>query len=166
MSEQSASLRAARLALVDVEAFLEERRPWAFRLAKMIVASNELAEDVAQEAFIRAHRHRERLAAAESPTAWLRQVVVRCALSALEYRRMESPITDDQEISSPELAERLAVEATLARLDSKHRAILALAVGECLSYREIADALGIPMGTVASRLAAARAEFRRLWEEA
>jgi RNA polymerase sigma-70 factor, ECF subfamily len=142
--------------------FLERHRQHVFRLALAIVGDRDAAEDVTQDALLKCLKNRHRIKTAAAETAWVRQVSVRTALNALRSRRTTTAIPEDLAAESPDL---IAVELVLRRLKADHRAILALAVGEQLSYREIALALEIPEGTVASRLAAARREFQKEWEK-
>ena len=81
--------------------------------------------------------------------------------------RSRRPTTELQaeEAHSPDLDGQIQVARTLQRLKPDQRALLALALGEGLSYRETAAALSIPEGTVSSRLNTAKVAFRKLWEE-
>ena len=145
----------------EVVDFLKDSRPWAYRLALAVVGAPDLAEDVAQEAMVRAWRAQGTLARATDMKAWLRRVVVRQALTTLGRRRtVELP-----EMASPDLEPSLQVRAVLAGLPTEMRALLALAYFEGLTYAEMAAALEIPEGTVASRLHTARAAFRSAWGE-
>jgi RNA polymerase sigma-70 factor (ECF subfamily) len=63
-------------------------------------------------------------------------------------------------------ADRLMIETLLHRLTPPQRAVLVLREVEGLDYQEIADTLEIPVGTVRSRLNAARSQFRVLWQRA
>lgn len=146
--------------------WIDSRRLPSFRLALAILARADLAEDVAQEALIRAHRAIETLRTAQYPEAWLRQVVVRCAMKAGQKGSSGEPIPDDAQAASGDRVTQLAVQQVLSRLSAEHRAVLALAMFEQLSYHEIGETLGVPVGTVASRLNAAKQAFRRLWEDA
>ena len=145
----------------DVEALLVAQRPWLFRLAQAIVGSRDGAEDAAQEALFRATRSRARLAQVDDPRAWLRRVLVRCALDILAAR----PLVELGEGPGARatLEGDVAVRHALSRLAPKDRALLALAHMEGLSYAELSDTLGIPSGTVGSRLHAAREAFRKEW---
>lgn len=145
----------------EVIDFLRDARPWAYRLALAVVGTPDLAEDVAQEAMVRAWRAQGTLARATDMRAWLRRVVVRQAVTALGRRRtVELP-----ETAAPNLEPSLHVRAILSTLPPEARALLALAYFEGLTYAELAAALEIPEGTVASRLHAARAAFRAAWGE-
>jgi RNA polymerase sigma-70 factor, ECF subfamily len=147
----------------EVSAWIDSRRLPAYRLALAIVARTDLAEDATQEALIRAHRSVEKLRRVDRPEAWLRTVVVRCAMRCRLDASVEIP--EEAESQQADQATGIAVRAALARLSPDHQAILALAMFEQLSYEEIAETLGVPCGTVASRVNAAKKAFRRVWEE-
>jgi len=134
-------------------------RSHAFRLALAIVNDRDLAEDIAQEAMIKLHQNPGVVA----PEAWLRRVVTNLALNALRSQR-EVSLELDRPAPDPGHEERMQVERTLQRLSPEQRVVLALALGEGLTYLEIAETLEIPEGTVASRLAAAKDAFRKEWD--
>lgn len=146
----------------QVDTFVADARPWIYRLALAIVNSPDLAEDVAQIVLLKLNHHRHRLRQVENVRAWVRRVVVRASYDALTRGGDPSPLPVS-EASDPTTV--VAVELVLGRLSPEDRLMLALAHFEDLSYEEMSDALGIPMGTVASRLNRARAAFRREWEK-
>jgi RNA polymerase sigma-70 factor (ECF subfamily) len=139
-------------------------RPTIYRIALAVTAHSDLAEDVAQEAALRLLRAPGKWLRADQPDSWMRRVVVRCCLDALTASKRPAQIPID-------LVDRRAAESTLdvrlalARLRPDQRAILALDAELGLTDRELAEVLQIPIGTVASRLSAARAAFRAIWEE-
>lgn len=134
-----------------------------FRLALAIVGAADLAEDAAQDALVRAARNRHKLGGVDDPHAWLRRVVVRCSLTVLGER---SRVADVSEAAVAPCETDVAVRDALSRLKPRDRALLALVHFEGLGYAEIADVLGIPIGTVGSRLHAAREAFRKEWGDA
>jgi len=146
----------------EIEELLRDVRPWLYRLALAITAHPDLAEDAAQEALLRATKSVRTLQRADEPKAWLRKTTVRCALTAIS--RVRPPASGDQLVQD-DPTEALAVRQTLNRLELNDRVILALAHFEELSYAEIASALEIPIGTVGSRLFAAREAFRKEWRK-
>lgn len=146
----------------EIEELLRDVRPWLYRLALAITAQPDLAEDAAQEALLRATRSVRALQRADEPKAWLRKTTVRCALTALSKVR---PAFTGEKVVADDPTEALAVRETLGRLEINDRVILALAHFEELSYAEIASALEIPVGTVGSRLFAAREAFRKEWRK-
>ena len=145
----------------DVDALISESRAWLYRLALAIVASSDAAEDAVQETLLRASKSRGKLRDVDDPKAWLRQVLVRRAITQLQSRK-HVPLLEAEEVGSDQ-AEVVAVRATLNRLQPVERAMLALWHFEGLSYEEMARMLDIPVGTVGSRLSAAREAFRKEW---
>ena len=142
---------------------IELYRERVYRLALAIVCDPDLAEDVAQETLSRAFRDRSQLKNSSSIEAWLRRITVRQALNACRTRRPErleaEPVDDTDETLNFE------VRQALLQLKPNHSTILALAMYEGLTHREIAETLDIPEGTVASRIHAAKEAFRKVWED-
>jgi RNA polymerase sigma-70 factor (ECF subfamily) len=147
---------------VEIEALLRDARPWLYRLALAVTGRPEVAEDATQEALVRAAKSWEKLRTVQDPPAWLRTVVVRCAISAMEKPRFDRVLHDSH---APDPTESVAVQLTLARMCPADRALLALSHFEELTYGEIAEILDIPVGTVASRLFTAREAFRKEWKK-
>jgi len=144
----------------------------AYLLARRITRNHEDADDVVQESFVKAFRAMDRFTPGAPIAPWLLTIVARTALSSLRSgkRRAASPLDDpgpdgnaplSERIADPAsdpdiLTRRLEVERAFGRLSEEHRVILAMRVDGDLSYASIADALGVPIGTVMSRLARAR----------
>jgi len=150
---------------------LSRYRLRAVRLAAHVLRRDSEAEDVAQEAFIRAFRDIRTLRA-ERFLPWLYRIVVRLCLDRKRLTRWtsEQPMSAAPELVtahgvSESVTERVVVEMLLDRLSPPMRAVLVLRELECLDYEEIAGVLGIPIGTVRSRLNSARSQFRILWKE-
>ena len=128
-----------------------------------------------QEAFLRAFRAFEGLRGGDVK-AWLFAIVRNCHATAVEQqqRRAAVPLTEEHEVErspDPESLsaadeERLAVRRLIAALPEEHREVLLLREMEDLSYREIASVTQVPIGTVMSRLARARAALREDWQQA
>lgn len=146
------------LALVQIEGFM----PGSRRLAARITGSASAAEDVVQEAFLKAAQAGARGVRVGHVATWFRQIVVRCALDHLQSERRPFPLAENAGEASDNGVE---IRAVLAQLTPDHQVVLALAFGEGLSHREIAAALEIPVGTVASRISAAKAAFRTHWSK-
>lgn len=133
----------------------------AYRVAFAILGNREQAEDIAQDAMLKAIRSQVE---PDELGAWIRTITVRTALNA-KRRPPTSDLDESTAERSPDVTNDLAVRLTLARLSMEHRAVLALAIGEGLSYRDVGAILGIPEGTVGSRLNAAKAAFRQEWKK-
>ena len=159
------------------ETLVERHRNVVVRVAGRMVGSEE-AEDVAQDAFLRAF-HRLRQFRGDSPfRSWLLRITHNAALDTLA-RRKSVPIgeLEDEavgaradvrpatrapadELEVDERRERLL--AKLALIRPAHRAVLVLRDLEGLSYEEIADITDCPLGTVKGRLHRARRELIEL----
>jgi RNA polymerase sigma-70 factor, ECF subfamily len=155
----------------DESAFRElllRHRSRAVYLAAQILRDRTEAEDVAQEAFLQVFRSIRKFRGDASFSSWLYRIVVNLCLdrSRRVSARTTVPLDEDQD-EGPVVERwemRLQVEALLARLSDELRITLLLREVGGLSYEEIARELRIPVGTVRSRLSAAREQFRRLWE--
>jgi len=154
----------------------------AHRLARWLSRSPGDADDIVQEAFMRAYRAFDSLRSSDA-RAWLLAIVRNCHLSALAERRRRAyePLTEeheaqaesaaaapppDPESASIERDERRTLARLIAGLPEEQREVLLLRELEDMSYREIAEVAQVPIGTVMSRLARARAALRALWPEA
>ncbi len=141
--------------------------PLLLRLARRWGGAD--ADDLVQETFARAFAARHRYRRGSNGRAWLCRILANLAISA---RRRQSR---DERLRARVLAQAAAVApveaapavdetvllAVLARLDPAERRIVELADVDELSYREIARALGCPIGTVMSRLHRARRRLRQ-----
>lgn len=158
---------------------LSRYRNRAVRLAAHVLRRPSEAEDAAQEAFIRAFRNLHSFRGEGRFYTWLYHIVVRVCLDRRRLARWESEVQTDEvslglhkgggtyEPSGTELIHhKLLVERLLDQLTPPMRAALVLREIEGLEYVEIAEVLGIPVGTVRSRLNAARAKFRSIYEAA
>lgn len=145
------------------------RRAYAHALA--IVGSRDDALDLSQEAFARAFRARRRLDPDRPFYAWVAQILRRLCFNFLRDRATRARAFEragawiaegagDQETDPAAALERAEVRRRLARaieaLPPHEREVLVLREFEGLSYREIAQALEMPVGTVMSRLYSAR----------
>lgn len=169
--EEASWLQRARVG--DEAAYrwlLDRYRVRVVRLAAHVLRREGEAEDVAQEAFLRAFRRLPSFRGEGRFSAWLFGIVVRLCLDHRRSARWTREVPEDAApilSSSPDSTDtRLLVEALLDRLSPPMRAALVLREMEGLDYDEIAATLGIPVGTVRSRLHAARTQFRALWTAA
>jgi RNA polymerase sigma-70 factor (ECF subfamily) len=136
-----------------------------FRAIRAMVLDQADAEDLTQECFARAYRARRRYKPDAPPSAWLHRIAVNTAISHLRRRRLARflPLKveqagEDQDLSRVE--SRSVVELAMADLSPKLRAAVVLQYFEDRPREEIAEILGVPPGTVASRLANAMAQMR------
>jgi RNA polymerase sigma-70 factor (ECF subfamily) len=150
------------------EALVERHRDVVVRVAARI-AGREEAEDVSQDAFLRAFHRLGRFRADASFRAWLLQITHNAAVDHISRRRPEpvEEVLEDPERAVARLpAERLESRERLTRLERKLRGLspearvaLVLRDIEGLSYEEIADITQAPLGTVKVRLFRARRDL-------
>ena len=154
---------------------LTRYRTRAIRLAAHVLRRRpEEAEDVVQEALVRAFRSLNNLRDDHGFAPWLFRIVVRLCLNRRRAARWEREVSSESlatsATASAETAEeqdtRILVETLLDRLTPPLRAALVLRELEGFEYDEIARVLNVPVGTVRSRLHAARVQFRLLWTAA
>jgi RNA polymerase sigma-70 factor (ECF subfamily) len=129
---------------------------------------SNLAEDAAQEAFIRAWKHLPNYRPRSPFRNWVYRIATNAALDALRRERATVD-ADDLPLASSEAGPEASLEAeekstrvkqAVLALPEASRAAVILREYEGLSYKEIADTLGIPIGTVMSRLNYARKRLR------
>jgi RNA polymerase sigma-70 factor (ECF subfamily) len=144
----------------------------AFNLARWLLRNRADAEDVAQEAMLRAYRFFEQFRGNDA-RAWLLQIVRNTCYSWLEKHRPSELMTEfNEELhQSPNLdPERLSMQASererlmraLEALPARAREVLVLRELEGCSYKEIAEISGVPMGTVMSTLSRARERLQQV----
>ena len=169
---------------LSIEALLAAARPRMYAVALRLTKNPDDAEDVVQEAMLKAWRNMGRFEGRAAFTTWIHRIVVNAALDRLRSRRPEVSTSvggrgqDDGETaedrslttSSPETPEDLvesaeigaAVHRAMGALSPVHRDALALRELDGESYQSIARIVRCPIGTVMSRLHHAR---HRLAEE-
>src|SRR6266481_868125 len=155
----------------EFEARLAECGPLAYRVARGVLRNTADAEDVAQEALLRAFRQFDRLRDRNRFRAWLVRIAFRLALDRLRSgkRREQRDTLWSQQEHQPRsaTAEDLAasnefqahLDNALAELPEKLRLVLLLAAMEGHTIDEIASMLGISTGTVKSRIFYARRQL-------
>lgn len=135
---------------------------FAFRYAKDQVE----ADDIAQDALVRAWRKRDSLRDAAARTSWLARIVRNEALREFARKRPQpSDLTeviqgcDDERVLRT--VEQADLHAALERLNKRDRQLVRLRYDEDMTQEAIAHRLGIPLGTVKVRLHRVRAKLRR-----
>src|SRR5437763_16978077 len=147
-------VRGARAgSATDLEALFREHWPRAYRAAYLVVHDAAAAEDIAQEAFLAALRALDRFDRRRPFGPWLHRIVVNRAIDWARTRalRAESELGAEPAVEDVrELSDELL--GTLAHLSPEHRAVIVLRHVLGYSPGEIAELLGLPRGTVNSRL--------------
>ena len=143
----------------DVQASIPALR----RYARALTRDGDVADDLVQDTLVRALRA-EHLFHGGDVRSWLYTILTnlnRNRLRSLSRRPSLMPIDDNDavELAGPEAGGR-DIERALATLVDEQRAALLLVVLEGLTYREVAQVQGVPIGTVMSRLARARAQVK------
>lgn len=157
----------ARSLAGDEEAFatlFNQHRKQVYHQCLRMVADQEIAEDLTQETFVKAYRHLAEFRKQARFSTWLYTIARREALNFLKKQKQEVLF---DETASEGVADTLpmgdAVEKGLSLLTEKQREVFRLFEMEGLSVKEIAAKLGIPSGTVRSRLFYARQRLRNFF---
>ncbi len=148
-----------------VDAHLAEVYRYAFRLS----GSPWDAEELTQQVFLIAHQNVDQLRHPDSARAWLFTILRHCfgrnqrrwepqreADLGLELDRLAEETPDAESIDSESL------QAALNKLSGEYRLVVLMYYFEQCSYREIAEKLDLPIGTVMSRLARGKSALRKL----
>jgi len=160
--DHALSQRAARGDSAAFAMLVEKHeRPLRGFLARTF--GREVADDIAQDAFLKAWRAAGQYDGRARYSTWLTRIAWRCRMDAL--RRQRSP---DVEEPIAGAAEGLSVEVDdmLARLSETECASLVLCEGHGWTHGEAAELLGLPLGTLKSTVARAKAKCREMWEGA
>ena len=149
--------------LVAFRQGVEAAIPALRRYARALTRNAEIADDLVQDTLVRALRS-EHLFEGDQVRSWLYTILTnlnRNRLRSLARRPAHSPIaeSDAADAAGPEAGGR-DIERALASLVEDQRTALLLVVLEGLTYREVAEIQGVPIGTVMSRLARARAQIK------
>jgi RNA polymerase sigma-70 factor (ECF subfamily) len=161
----------------DQAAFAEIVRHFqraVYRVAYALTRNAADADDLSQETFVRAYQALGRFRVGEPLYPWLARIAVNQSYS-LHRRRKRRPeaaleplleagkqwAVDDDPADHADRNERQSqLQEAFAELSPEHQAMLTLRVVEGMSYDEIAHSVGVPPGTVMSRLSRARAELK------
>jgi RNA polymerase sigma-70 factor, ECF subfamily len=162
---------------------VESSHERVFRLAAALTGDRDEAADVTQETYLRAWERKDELRDPSAVTGWLFRIARNVARDRrgswwmrsrirlpLDRTTAERATSEPREPAADALDAHAALEAAesagavrraLRRLPEKHRVVLQLREVEGLTYEELAEALGVPVGTVESRLHRARAGLAR-----
>jgi RNA polymerase sigma-70 factor (ECF subfamily) len=137
-----------------------------YRSIRGVVMDSAAAEDLTQETFVRAYRARHRYTPTAPPGAWLRRIGVNLAISHLRRQKLARFLparlyTPPHTREYDQAEARDVVGKALTALSPKLRAAIVLHYYDGLTREEIASVLGVPAGTVASRIAKAVAIMRK-----
>jgi RNA polymerase sigma-70 factor (ECF subfamily) len=154
---------------------VEEHRNALFRTAYAWTHDRALAEDLAQETVVKALRCAHQLREPERLKSWLFGIMANCwrdhlralrpnvDIDAIDEECLGTDESPEQACARAEIVEQ--VRAAVARLPVGQRQVLTLVDLEEFSYADVATVLGIPIGTVMSRLCRARLALRELFRQ-
>jgi RNA polymerase sigma-70 factor (ECF subfamily) len=153
---------AKRNPMSEFRDHVEAMIPALRRYARALARDADIADDLVQDTLVRALRS-ERLFLGGDLRSWLYTILTnlnRNRRRSLARRPTMMPLLDTSAEASGTEAEGRDITRALATLVEDQRSVLLLVMLEGLSYREVADIQGVPIGTVMSRLARARAQVR------
>ncbi|MCX7425449.1 MAG: sigma-70 family RNA polymerase sigma factor [Planctomycetia bacterium] len=138
-----------------------------YRYAYRLSGNQEDAEDLTQQVFLVAQENLAQLRTPEAARSWLFTILKRCFFKSRQ--RFKPMLAGNMQLNLENIAEpvpaadqidRERLQHALDELPPKHRLVLVMFYFEEASYREIAERLELPLGTVMSRLARAKARLR------
>ena len=155
------------LSLAQFNQLVQDHGQTLYRVAYRMVGDPHEAEDLVQEAYRSAWKGREHFQAGRGERAWLLAILRRRAIDRWRRRPPPTPVSGDEslEICVPgddPLANDFSDEMqhALSRLPTELKDTLLLVVVGELTHQEVANMLGIPLGTVLSRVSRARSRLR------
>jgi RNA polymerase sigma-70 factor (ECF subfamily) len=170
VASPDAALRASRRDALDLDAIFRAHANFIWLSLQRLGVQHADLDDVAQDVFVIVHRRLDRFDGSSLLTTWLFGICLRVAANYRRKRRfllLPTGIIDDAALATDphqDLARREAqrhLERILARMDVAKRAVFVMFEWEGISCDEIARTMGVPVGTVFSRLHAARREFNK-----
>lgn len=144
---------------------LTSQIPRLRRYARALTHDPAWADDLVQDTMERALGRRWMFRANSNLTAWLFTMLYRLYLNDVSSHRVSRAAPEEsapEPVTPGDMAEQLDLRRALARLNPEHRAVVVLIGLEQLSYKEAAAILGVPIGTVMSRLMRGREKLRAL----
>jgi RNA polymerase sigma-70 factor (ECF subfamily) len=142
-----------------------------FNIAYRVTGNRQEAEDVAQEAFVKAYRALGRFDTERPFAPWLYRIATNTALNWVKRRRPETTLDTETPLADPAPGPEAQAIATdtaaqlrtaIAALPSNYRAVIELRHFQGLSYQEMSDALNVPISDVKSWLFRARRKLRKV----
>jgi RNA polymerase sigma-70 factor, ECF subfamily len=148
----------------DFGAVYETHYQAVYKTVRGVVLDPAMAEDITQDAFLKAYQARDRYRPTGRVEAWLCTIAIREAISRLRWSALQRRLlaAGQREAEAPRPREGLSerLDDLLAVLSPKARVVVVLHFLHGYRYREIAEILRIPEGTVASRLSQALTQMR------
>jgi len=135
-----------------------------YRMCLRMCGNQGLAEDLTQETFVAAYRNRNRFEGRSTFGTWIYRIAMNCCRT---YFRKNQPLTvpliEEKSASTEgDSIDLIAIQEAFKELDAEHREAVLLVKVEGLKYKEAAVVLGIPQGTVQSRVFEGMRRLREL----
>ncbi|HOV33750.1 MAG TPA: RNA polymerase sigma factor [Candidatus Hydrogenedens sp.] len=159
----------------NTEAFAElvrKHQQIVFNIAYRFMRDTELAEDMAQESFIKAFKHIKGFRGDCTFSTWLYRVTCSVCLTELNRRKKKLEVelqpntpagSIENKVTEQEIAEK--VRECVTRLSDRYSTVLTLYYLNGISYEEIAEIMGIPVGTLKTWMFRARKQLRKIVEK-
>lgn len=153
---------------------LKRREKWLFNVAKKTIQNPDLAADGLQEALIQIWRGAAEFRGESQVTTWMYQIVTRSCIDLLrkeKIRTFEAFMPEDFENRAgtsdfeSQLADKLLIHGALAELEPTTAACIVAVWLEDLSYEQASIRLGIPVGTVKSRVSRGQSRLKQIISE-
>lgn len=158
------------------DTLVSENERFVYHIAYRMMQNEEEAKDISQEIFLKVYRNLSKFDEKSAFSTWLYRIAVNTCIDALRKKKgkqtisLEEQFQSDTQIQdtkeSPEYQylqkeKSMYIMQTIEKLSPEHRAILLLRDMEDMSYGEIAECLSVSLGTVKSRIARAREQFKK-----
>ena len=154
---------------VTAEKLVVDHHRVIYAYAYRLTGNQADAEDVAQQTFLTAHRSIDQLRRPDHPVPWLMSIARSCWLKSVRRKRptsaaaVELNVNEVPQATMPEgNLDREQLQLALDQLADEFRLPLVMFYFEDLSYKEIAEQLEVPPGTIMSRLSRAKNHLRKL----
>ena len=172
LGEAAEAVVVALAAAGDRDAFCElvaRRQSWVRNLLRRLSRDPALADDLAQQVFLKAWRSLPQLKSAGAFAGWLRRLAVNTWLAEVRAAPPLVPVPDPEELAQaptllPAAAEQLDLDRALAQLSPEERLCVVLAYDEGMSHGEICATTSLPLGTVKSHIRRGAQRLRTLLE--
>ena len=142
----------------DFEGFYRRERAPLYRALALTLADRALAAEAVDEAMVRAYQRWSSVSRYDNAAGWVYRVALNWAISS--KRRRPPPLLEPAAAGEPQLPDQVLDQA-IAHLPTEQRAVVVLRFSMDWSLEQIAVALGVPLGTVKSRLHRALSSLRQ-----
>jgi RNA polymerase sigma-70 factor (ECF subfamily) len=168
-SQAEGAASSSNVPALDIVSLVTEHHGAMYRYAFRLTGSAVDAEDLVQQAFLLAHQRLDQLREPGRAAGWLMTIVRNCFLKDKRRSRaaeplLEEPLGPDDEVF-PDWVDPEQLQLALNHLPEDGRVILLMYFFEDCSYKQIAESLQLPIGTVMSRLSRAKTRLRHLLSE-